>query len=32
MAISTGLLLGLALLGASLPVDPAGRALPYRKI
>jgi uncharacterized membrane protein YjjP (DUF1212 family) len=27
-AISTGLLLGLALLGVSLPVDPAGRALP----
>ena len=28
MAISTGLLLGLALLGVSLPVDPAGRAVP----
>src|SRR5262249_34391004 len=28
VAISTGLLLGLALLGVSLPVDPAGRALP----
>jgi len=28
MSISTGLLLGLALLGASLPVDQAGRALP----
>jgi uncharacterized membrane protein YjjP (DUF1212 family) len=28
VAISTGLLLGLALLGASLPVDPAGRAVP----
>jgi uncharacterized membrane protein YjjP (DUF1212 family) len=28
IAISTGLLLGLALLGASLPVDPAGRAVP----
>jgi len=27
-AISTGLLLGLTLLGVSLPVDPAGRALP----
>lgn len=27
-AISTGLLLGLALLGTSLPVDPAARALP----
>jgi uncharacterized membrane protein YjjP (DUF1212 family) len=27
VAISTGLLLGLILLGASLPVDPAGRAL-----
>jgi uncharacterized membrane protein YjjP (DUF1212 family) len=27
-AISTGLLLGLAFLGVSLPVDPAGRALP----
>jgi uncharacterized membrane protein YjjP (DUF1212 family) len=27
-AISTGLLVGLILLGASLPVDPAGRALP----
>jgi uncharacterized membrane protein YjjB (DUF3815 family) len=27
-AISTGLLLGLALLGASLPVDPVGRSLP----
>jgi len=27
-AISTALLLGLALLGVSLPVDPAGRALP----
>jgi len=27
-AISSGLLLGLALLGASLPVDPAGRAVP----
>lgn len=28
VAISTGLLLGLGLLGVSLPVDPAGRALP----
>jgi len=28
VVISTGLLLGLALLGASLPVDPAGRAVP----
>jgi uncharacterized membrane protein YjjP (DUF1212 family) len=28
VAISTGLLLGLALLGVSLPVDPAGRTLP----
>jgi len=28
VAISTGLLLGLALLGVSLPVDPGGRALP----
>src|SRR2546426_122499 len=28
VAISTGLLLGLALLGVSLPVDPTGRALP----
>jgi len=28
VAISTGLLLGLALLAVSLPVDPAGRALP----
>jgi uncharacterized membrane protein YjjP (DUF1212 family) len=28
VAISTGLLLGLALLGASLPVDEAGRAVP----
>jgi uncharacterized membrane protein YjjB (DUF3815 family) len=28
VAISTGLVLGLALLGVSLPVDPAGRALP----
>jgi uncharacterized membrane protein YjjP (DUF1212 family) len=28
VAISTGLLLGLALLGASFPVDPAGRAVP----
>jgi len=28
VAISAGLLLGLALLSASLPVDPAGRALP----
>jgi len=28
VAISTGLLLGLGLLGASLPVDPAGRAVP----
>jgi uncharacterized membrane protein YjjP (DUF1212 family) len=28
MAISTGLLLGLALLGVSLPVDQAGRAIP----
>lgn len=28
VAISTGLLLGLALLGTSLPVDPAGRAVP----
>jgi len=28
VAISTGLLLGLALLGASLPVDPPGRSVP----
>lgn len=28
VAISTGLLLGLALFGASLPVDPGGRAVP----
>ena len=28
IAISTGLLLGLTLLGTSLPVDPAGRAVP----
>jgi uncharacterized membrane protein YjjP (DUF1212 family) len=28
VAISTGLLLGLALLGVSLPVDPPGRAIP----
>jgi uncharacterized membrane protein YjjB (DUF3815 family) len=28
VAISAGLLLGLALLGVSLPVDPAGRAVP----
>ena len=28
VAISTGLLLGLAVLGASLPVDPPGRAVP----
>ena len=28
VAISTGLLLGLALLGVSLPVDPASRAVP----
>jgi uncharacterized membrane protein YjjB (DUF3815 family) len=28
VAISTGLLLGLTLLGASLPVDPPGRAVP----
>ena len=28
VAISTGLLVGLILLGTSLPVDPAGRALP----
>lgn len=28
VAISTGLLMGLTLLGVSLPVDPAGRALP----
>src|SRR5208282_80096 len=28
MAISTGLLLGLALLGVSLPVDPAGKGVP----
>jgi uncharacterized membrane protein YjjB (DUF3815 family) len=28
IAISTGLLLGLALLGASLPVDPPGRVVP----
>jgi uncharacterized membrane protein YjjP (DUF1212 family) len=28
VAISTGLLLGLALLGASLPVDPPGRVVP----
>jgi uncharacterized membrane protein YjjP (DUF1212 family) len=28
VAISTGLLLGLALLGASLPVDPPGQAVP----
>jgi uncharacterized membrane protein YjjP (DUF1212 family) len=27
-AISTGMLLGLALLGASLPIDPAGRSVP----
>jgi uncharacterized membrane protein YjjP (DUF1212 family) len=31
VAISAGLLLGLALLGVSLPVDPAGRALPIWK-
>ena len=30
VTISTGLLLGLALLGVSLPVDPAGRAVPLR--
>ncbi len=29
VAISTGLLLGLALLGVSLPVDEAGRAVPF---
>jgi uncharacterized membrane protein YjjP (DUF1212 family) len=29
LAISAGLLLGLALLGASLPVDPAGEAVPF---
>jgi uncharacterized membrane protein YjjP (DUF1212 family) len=29
VAISTGLLLGLALLGVSLPADPAGRAVPW---
>src|SRR5712691_4893981 len=29
VAISTGLLLGLALLGVSLPVDQAGRAVPF---
>jgi uncharacterized membrane protein YjjP (DUF1212 family) len=29
VAISAGLLLGIALLGASLPVDPAGRAVPF---
>jgi len=28
VAISTGLLLGLALLGVSFPIDPAGRAVP----
>src|SRR5262249_56554333 len=28
VAISAGLLLGLALLGVSFPVDPAGRAVP----
>ncbi|HEX3645749.1 MAG TPA: threonine/serine exporter family protein, partial [Vicinamibacterales bacterium] len=28
VAISIGLLIGLALLGASLPIDPAGRAVP----
>ena len=28
VAISTGLLLGLALFGVSLPIDPAGRAVP----
>jgi uncharacterized membrane protein YjjP (DUF1212 family) len=28
LAISTGLLLGLAILGVSLPVDPAGRSVP----
>jgi uncharacterized membrane protein YjjP (DUF1212 family) len=28
VAISTGLLLGLALLGVGLPIDPAGRAVP----
>jgi uncharacterized membrane protein YjjP (DUF1212 family) len=28
LAITTGLLLGLALLGVSLPVDPAGRSVP----
>lgn len=28
VAISTGLLLGLAVLGASLPIDPAGRGVP----
>jgi uncharacterized membrane protein YjjP (DUF1212 family) len=31
VAISTGLLLGLALLGVSLPVDPGGRAVPCGK-
>src|SRR5262245_42097326 len=29
VAISTGLLLGLAVLGVSLPVEPAGRAVPF---
>src|ERR1700738_3421051 len=29
VAISTGLLLGLALLGVSLPVDPPGRSVPF---
>ena len=29
IAISAGLLLGLALLGVSLPTDPAGRAVPF---
>jgi uncharacterized membrane protein YjjP (DUF1212 family) len=29
LAISLGLLLGLALLGVSLPIDPAGRAVPF---
>jgi uncharacterized membrane protein YjjB (DUF3815 family) len=29
VAISTGLLLGLAFLGAALPVDPAARAVPF---
>jgi uncharacterized membrane protein YjjP (DUF1212 family) len=29
LAISAGMLLGLALLGASLPVDPAGEAVPF---